>query len=143
MKKVTHKRKALNNVANVIGAAPSVAEAARRLDVDRSTVHRWIKAGHASAPGQRAQKQSIADETPAPLLPAADWIDRMRAIFNFDTAEIEILRLAQAALDVASNSTASASVRLRAMAEFRAAVRHLQLPEEPHAHAQKPRPVVA
>ena len=68
----------------------------------------------------------------------------MRAIFDFSTAEIEVLRLAQGALDVAHDPAASASVRLRAMAEFRAAVRQLQLPDEHHhAHTQRHAVVVA
>jgi hypothetical protein len=49
--KRTHKRRALVDVAGIVASSDSVASAALRLGVHRSTIFRWIEAGHVPAPG--------------------------------------------------------------------------------------------
>jgi len=51
MGKASYKLRSLGDVAAVIARSPSVTAAAQALGVDRGTVHRWIRAGKAPAPG--------------------------------------------------------------------------------------------
>ncbi len=62
--KATHKFKVMpRNVNRIVADAPSIAEACRRLGVNRSTLHRWITAGKVQRPGSRKDEpvQSDAD----------------------------------------------------------------------------------
>lgn len=66
MQKQTHKRKALGDVAHVLENASSISAAARQLGVDRSTVHRWIQAGHVTRPTRDTDAGTAATEAPRP-----------------------------------------------------------------------------
>jgi IS30 family transposase len=43
MPKQTHKRASLGDISGVLAASSTVAEAANRLGVHRSTIHRWLR----------------------------------------------------------------------------------------------------
>ena len=59
--KATHKLRALGNVGGTIAAAPSIAEAAKALGVDRSSVHRWVTAGKVPRPGGSRKPATAPD----------------------------------------------------------------------------------
>jgi hypothetical protein len=59
--KRTYKRRALGNAAAVVADSPSVAEAARRLRVNPSSIFRWIRAGIVPRPGALAEPAAKAN----------------------------------------------------------------------------------
>lgn len=58
--KATHKLKALGNVAATLAGSSSIAEAAQRLGVHRSTVYKWVRQGRFPAPGE----SPVSDTSP-------------------------------------------------------------------------------
>jgi transposase-like protein len=135
--KRTHKWRVLKGDAGpVLAAAPTLSEAARRLGVSRSTLHRWIKSGKMPRPVP----------PPPVVMPAAagsSFLDWVRATYTLSRTEDELAQLAQAALDVAHDASASPSQRLAAMTTFRGLARDLRLPsseDSQHGDAQKTYP---
>ena len=60
--KATHKLKAMpRNVSRRVADAPSIAEASRRLGVNRTTIHRWIVAGKVPRPGNGKDEPAQPD----------------------------------------------------------------------------------
>ena len=122
--KGTHKLKALGNISDVMAASRTVSEAARRLNVSRETVSRWIAAGKVPAPGARRPARQRPREGPTSF---AAWA---RETFDLTPAEDELVQLGQQALDLARDAGQTPGVRLQAMAQFRATLKDLHLPTE-------------
>ncbi|HEY0875203.1 MAG TPA: MerR family DNA-binding transcriptional regulator [Vicinamibacterales bacterium] len=133
MHKRTHKLRALRaDARQILASSRSIAEASRRLGVNRSTVHRWIEAGKLPRPAGSAKTPTRAGSVPAS--DGASFAAWARDTFELTRAEHELVGLAQQALDLAHDPTATAATRLQAMAQFRACLRDLRLPTEDEAH---------
>jgi hypothetical protein len=120
--KRSHKLKALGNVEGVIAGAATLREAARRLNVDRSTIHRWLRAGKISRHARPALPiVAVPTETPDA------WAQRVRDNYDLSGTEEQLLRLAVRALILAQGTKAAPAVQLAAAGRFQALVRQLNL----------------
>jgi hypothetical protein len=87
--KGSHKLRALGNVEAVIADSPSLSEAARRLGVNRSTVHRWIAAGKVPRPGEALPPENVmAGPAPAHLTSAGADGSNGGELAGFDVADL-------------------------------------------------------
>lgn len=140
--KQTHKLRTLGDAAAVVSSAASDTDAARRLGVNRSTIHRWRKAGKIpSAPSGKAPRPPAArpeapctapgasvEPQPIPDSPST-WAAWVRATYAITPTEARLLDLAVAALTIAGDETQTPAVRLAAAARFQSLARHLDLEE--------------
>lgn len=139
MHKRTHRLKSMNpaEIARVVASTPSKSEAARRLQVDRSTLHRWLAAGKVST---RANLQNPpaagAGRDDAAPQDAATWAEWVRQAYELNRTELELLTLAESALALSADATARPADRLAAMSRFQALVRQLSLEEDTHGTTQ-------
>jgi len=115
----------MGRAADVMRTAPSLSAAAAVLQVDRQTVHRWVKAGKIPPPGGGRQPLPRVLEVPA----SAAWGDRIRALYALSVTDLELVPLAETALALARDESLKASERLAAMARFQSLVRQLHLEE--------------
>lgn len=116
-----------------------------RLEVNRSTVTRWMKAGKlpktTTAP---LTLHATADQSPD------QWAASVRAEFDMDATDQQLLTHAKDALALARDAGNSVRERLAAGAEYRATLRQLNLPAKTaaaaadaapaHAPVEKPKP---
>lgn len=125
-----------------------VVEAARRHGLDKSTVSRWAKSGRLDlnncshppsieAPSVVPQSNSAVcaiahiNGTEAVLLPPPeDWAARIRAKYDLDDTESELVTLVGQALAMAHDVALPATTRLVAMQRFEALTKRLDLPED-------------
>jgi hypothetical protein len=122
-------------VAEVMAGAESISAAARELNVNRATIHRWLQSGKISPPGGRRRVSRLeASQVPpgarTPPLPepvSGSWGDVVRATYDFTASECELVKLAEAALVLANNETLRPSDRLNAMARFGRLLQQLNL----------------
>lgn len=143
MSKRTHKLRGMGDVGAVIGAAASIADAAAKLGVARSTVHRWVTSGKAPKPaGMRSEvAASVADVLAGAREPSA-WAEQVRqARPAMDATETALLELAADTLTLARGE-GHPMVRLAAMTRFQALVKQLRLDggtaQESPAETSKP-----
>lgn len=123
--KRTHKLKALRNVAEVVASAPNLSVAAKRLGVNRSTLHRWLQSGKI----QRAEpKKGLAAGATDDQSPEA-WAKAVREAAELDATQGVLVELAAAALRMARTENQPA-VRLSAMGRYQQLVRQLNLTNE-------------
>lgn len=102
----------------------NITRAAAQLGLSRETLSRWLRGDpslRGSAPAPTRGEKKITTKSSF-----ASWV---RRTYDLAPAEKEILRLAELALAMARNTRASDTARLSAMREFRAAIKHLDLPE--------------
>lgn len=144
MAKRTHKRGSMGDVAAVVAASENLADAARRLGVNRSTVLRWVAKGHAPQPG--SARPAIGTERA--LSDPQGWAATVRETFADDPTQLELLTLAEQALKMAKDVTAAPATQLQAMGRFQALVKQLysagdaaQTPTVPARAAGVQRPV--
>jgi hypothetical protein len=124
MKRTWVLRSLVGEVGEVMATAPSLAAAAARLGVDRSSVCRWVKAGRIPPPAGRQRRRPPADSvTAAP----AGWAAAVRAAYELNASEAELVRLAETALALAHDAAQPAAVRIQAMRAFSALLRQLDL----------------
>lgn len=121
--KRTHKLRALHNVDEVLQQSGSISAAAKRLGVDRSTVHRWLQAGKVS--DRRADLPPVA---PAEKATSADaWRQKVCAAFTLSDTELQLVDLAVDALEMARDRDRRPEIRLAAMARYQALVKQVNL----------------
>jgi transposase-like protein len=140
-----YKFQRISAVAEHLQAAGSISEAARRIGVDRSTMHRWIQQGKVPRPARRRS----AMKTPKAEAPA-DWGAAVRGRYALSESEHELVNLGAVALGMANDVALKPEIRLAAAARFAALIRQLDLEPEDEAdgtvetitnHARWPRRV--
>jgi transposase-like protein len=106
-----------------------MAAAARKLGVNRSTFSRWVKQGAVPAParGPRPSLPVTGSEQPSEV---AAWGDAVRSLYTLNRTELELVTLAEAALELAHDVTQPASARVSAMGRFQALVKQLNFEVE-------------
>jgi transposase-like protein len=105
--------------AIVMATAPSLSAAAKRLNVDRSTLFRWIREGKVP-PLARTQ-------APGPPASPLAWAAAVKAAYELSATEAALVGLAEAALALANDVTLTPMARLQAMARFAALVKQVNL----------------
>ena len=110
-----------------LGLSP--VEIAHRLEVNRSTVQRWMATGKL-----RDTRAIVGDRVavPATSVPVPDgsadtWAAAVRAAYALDSTDEQLVDLATSALTVAKDLNEAASVRLVAMGRFQGLVKQLAL----------------
>ena len=117
------KKRQKGNVAPVIAGSESMAAAARRLGVHRSTVLRWKRQGEgrtaAVLEAERVEVEKGSDMEPGP------WGEMFRKEHTLTSTELELVVLAERALKLAKDETQNPVTQLQAMARFQALVRQV------------------
>jgi hypothetical protein len=103
-----------------IGLSPT--EIATRLEVARSTVHRWMAAGKLTDTHRRAA--GGAEVRPRS---ATEWSAAVRANYALDATDEELVTMGEAALRKVHDPRATPQVQLSAMSRFIAIVKQLAL----------------
>lgn len=142
------------------GLGVSAAEIARRLEVNESSVSRWIKAGKLTISRQRrtAQGESdpdplgeIAKSDPHPIQSPEQWAAEVRQTFALDPTDDQLVTAARLQLETMHDGNATNADRRAASTEFRAIVKQLALigrgkasetPAEPEAPKRGPLQIV-
>jgi hypothetical protein len=102
---------------------------AKKLDVAKSTVTRWKKAGKlGSAADATATKKARVLKAPTPRQSPAEWARAIRAEYKLDATDEQLVTGAETMLSQSRDMTLSSADQRRAFAEFRAIVRQLNLP---------------
>lgn len=104
-----------------LGLSPN--EIAERLGVDRATVFRWKKAGKLTVEVRMPKGPIVVTKGETP----AQWAASVRAAYDLDATDDQIVSMAESVLVIARDPHASAALRLAAMREFRGAVKQLSL----------------
>jgi hypothetical protein len=140
VKKQTHKLKSLGDVAGIVAASPTLTAAARRLGVNRSSLHRWIVSGKVPRPGRRRSLAVNATNGPQPseLQTPEAWAEAVREAYELTGTELVVLDLAVRALEMARDNTQKGELPLAAMARFQQLVRQLDLEVESDGKAETP-----
>ncbi len=130
--KQTHKLKALSNVAETVAAASSLTAAARYLGVNRSTLHRWIRAGKVAVPAaaRPTKRTGLPRGAAGPGQTPEGWARAVRRAYTLTGTEQQLLVSATDALTIARDHAARAETRLAAMGRYQALVRQLNLEQE-------------
>lgn len=140
--KPTWKRRGISTerIQEALRASRTLAEAARSLGVDRSTLFRWIEREPSlkSVHRERAAAAEQATQAAEVLKPDA-WSRAMAAAYPFTETERVMLDLARRALRLAQDTEARPSDRLAAMGRFQRLVEHLRLdaPRQSEGAARK------
>ena len=125
--KRTHKLRAMGDVQAVINRTPDLTAAARELGVDRSTITRWLQTGKIQAkPGVSLREGKVAPPPPT----AEDWTSwagAVRDAYTLSPTDLQLVSLAEMALQLAYASADKPVVQLQAMARYAALVRQLNL----------------
>lgn len=121
----------------------SEREIAKRLNVNKSTITRWKKAGKLQKASESIDALPV-DPPPARISPA-EWSRSVRAEYQLDSTDEALVTLAEAALSASRDMTASLREQLSAGARFAALVRQMNLPGRRIAALadQQPAPPVA
>jgi transposase-like protein len=114
--------------AEAVRTSSSLRMAARKIGVSPSTLTRAVKAGRLPAPGRPRRDPAVTP--PVPPAAGSAFAEWAHATYTFTHAEGELVDLAQTALDLARDTALPAAVRLTAMAQYRACLRDLKLPDE-------------
>jgi len=134
--KRSHKLAAMGGAGATVASSASIADAAARLGVERSTVWRWVKAGKVPPPGTGPIDP---EQLPALAIAAGgqtpeEWAATVRDGHELTGTEIALVGLAADALRVARDGQITESVRLLAMGRYQSLVKHLHL--EQHGKKQ-------
>lgn len=141
--KRTWKKRGLghDHIREVVRTSRSLSEAARTLNVDRSTLHRWLEADPSLKEPIRERRAAEEDAVEScRVLTPDEWVERMEGLHKFsDTARIT-LDLARRALEIARDEYAKPGERLQAMGRFQNLVESLYLerPQEEPKPEKKP-----
>jgi transposase-like protein len=156
MKKATWRYRTMaTDVKRVVTDAPSLAEAARRLDVDVATLHRWCREGKLERPARKfyrgkqspssrqdtARNTGVAPDT-LPSVPAGTWAESVRSAYALSKTDDELVSLAEMVLAIAKDPLQRPADRLSAVAKFGAVVKqlNLEIPEHGETEATHPQP---
>ena len=106
-----------------LGLAP--VDIAARLNVERSTIQRWMAAGKLNDTRRAARE----GRTPAATLATkpGDWSAAVRLEYTLDATDDQLVTLAELALSKANDPTESTSNRLQASRTFQGLVKQLAL----------------
>ena len=123
-----------------LGLSP--VEIAKRLEVERRTVDRWMAAGKLKDTRRSAKgKGAVTPKSPK------EWAASVRAAYALDATDEELVGMGEIALEMIHNPYEAASVKQGAMGRFVAIVKQLALVargadggEKPAAAEQKPAP---
>src|SRR5262249_32556706 len=101
-------------------------EIARRLDVDRATVQRWMAAGKlVDTRRGGARPGSIPKATPS--VKPADWAATVRKDYALDATDDQLVTLAESMLGMSQDPLRTDMVRIAAANRFAALVKQLAL----------------
>lgn len=114
---------------------------AKKLDVAKSTVTRWKKAGKLGAGPTAVRTKPVVLSPPDPRQSPAEWARSIRAEYKLDSTDEQLVTGAETMLSQSRDMTLTAAEQRRAFAEFRAIVRQLNLPGRHEPAAQVPEPV--
>lgn len=113
------------------------AQIAKRIDVDRSTVSRWISSGKLTIEEAKVRAVAIhASNTQTP----ADWAKSIREEFDLDVTDDQLVTLAEEQLALSRDVDCSVRERLAAGAEYLKTLRQLNLPGKAAAVAASAQP---
>ena len=128
----------MGDAVAVMSAASSVTAAAKVLQVDRVTLHRWIRAGKVPAPGGRRRRVSPRLDNPlaTPVATPEEWAAAVRAAYALTATELEILALAERARAIALNDTVKLETQLAAMGRYQTLVKQLNLESPDNGEAE-------
>jgi hypothetical protein len=99
---------------------------AKRLGVNKSTVTRWMASGKLT----RTQGRSRTEAASVGLNPGqtpSEWANAVRAEYQLDATDDQLVGLAELALELSLNKTVAPHVRMTAAGRFQALVRQLAL----------------
>lgn len=106
------------------GLGLSQSEIARRLEVNKSSVSRWLRDGKIPAGGNGsnpAPKPVTMRQTPE------QWSAEVRATYALDATDDQLVTHGEEALRIAGDPGVSVTLRMSAWREFRAIVKQLAL----------------
>src|SRR4051812_32472025 len=102
-----------------IGCSPK--EIAEHIDVNKSTVTRWI------AKGTLKLSSNVVDMPPANVVKKpAEWAKAIRDEYLLDETDDQLVTMAETAAAIANDTTAKRSERLNAMRTFRGIITQLR-----------------
>ncbi len=78
--KASHKLRAMGDVSSIIASAPSMSAAAKQLGVNRSTLHRWIKAKKVAPPAKSVRRQR--PQASLPIGSPKGWARSIRTAYE-------------------------------------------------------------
>jgi hypothetical protein len=110
---------------------------ARAAAVNRSTAHRWVKAGLIPAPSGRKRGPASSGQRGGGHVPAVPegWAAAVRARYDLDATEEARVELAEGALGLARDVSLRPADRLAAMGRFARLVQQIDL-EVPDGQTQ-------
>jgi hypothetical protein len=122
-------------VGETIRTSRSLAEAARKLGLDRSTLFRWQRAGHLPESSgrliRRRQKRAESGSAAAPTSRTPEaWAHSVRSQYELSSTEDALVDLAAAAYGLSQDPTQPPAVRLTAMGRYQLLVKQLNLEEQ-------------
>ena len=132
--KRTHKLKGLKGVAAVVASSRSLSEAAQKLGVNRSSLHRWMQAGKVAKPEPKTGVAAGAQPGQDP----AEWARQVREAGELDPTRSTLLDLAVDALRMSRDTECRPETRLSAMGRYQQLVKQLNLDTGEQAAASKP-----
>jgi len=106
-----------------LGLAP--VDIAKRLDVKRSTVQRWMAAGKLRDTRRGTKLSRLSSFTK--IAKPSEWATAVRKDYALDATDDQLVTLAESALGTSLDPLQPMSVRLSAMARYQALVKQLAL----------------
>ena len=125
------------DVGEVVASSSSLSAAARRLGVDRSTLHRWLKAGKVQGAAARQKRATTAEDGPATNRTPGEWAAAVRRDYEFTATEERLVDLSELTLTMSQDERLSTSERLAAMARFQALTKQLRLEDAVDGEEEK------
>lgn len=117
-----------------LGLSP--AEIAIHLEVNKSSVTRWIASGKLKVPAKVVSMTPVvARQSPA------EWAKSVREEYALSPTDEQLVTLGEAALSLSRDITAKASVQLNAGARFQSIAKQLDLLPKKGAIAEQQQPV--
>lgn len=113
----------------------SPAEIAERLELNKSTVTRWIASGKLTVP-----TKVVTIGPPSARMSPAEWAKAVRDEYALTPTDEQLVTLGEAALSLSRDMTAKASVQLNAGARFLAIAKHLDVLPRKEAAKQLEQP---
>lgn len=149
MTKRSHKLRSMGDVQSVVSRSATLAEAAKTLGVDRSTLTRWLQAGKVQRGRQHpAPDTPAARDIPVPPNPVS-WAETVRTTYVLTDTDKKLVDLAERMLTLAeADGDGSPLVKITATGRFQQIVKQLNLIDDKRVDAApkdaKPaRPTVA
>jgi hypothetical protein len=102
-------------------------EIAERLEVNRSSVQRWMAAGKVTDTRRTNKDRAPVEPVSTAGKTPSEWAIEVRRNFVLDVTDEQLVTMAEAALTIAHNRFSSEPVRLAAMGRFQAIVKQLSL----------------